>query len=479
MSHYSMTDMDWQVITAPMKHQVAAVEKMLPSKVGGLFMDMGTGKSLVAIILAFMRRHKINKFVWCCPVSLKINAIQQILTHTNSPRSSVYVFDNKTTDTSLPDAFWYIVGLESVSGSSRVTMALNKLVDSQTMMIVDESSFIKGHKALRTRRLKLIGQRARYRMILNGTPITQGIEDLYTQITFLSEKILGYRSWYAFARYHLEYSDKYKGKIVDRKKTELLSAKIAPYIYQVTKEECLDLPAKTFSRRDVGLTGEQENMCEIVRDRFADDLMKYERGCGIAIFRLFSALHAIVNGVVPAGFKNHGEAIETRKTEALIQTLRQIAGHEPVVVFVNYQRSVNVVAETIQNELGRNVVKYYGAFSEKKRGRELECWRNEGGFLVATTGCGGFGLTLTESRYAIFFSNNFKYSQRLQSEDRLHRISQEKSVHYTDIWADAGIERRIRAAIECKGDALKMFRNELEMMQKKGGGWMNELMRSV
>ncbi|EBF3227211.1 ATP-dependent helicase, partial [Salmonella enterica subsp. enterica serovar Derby] len=129
-------------------------------------------------------------------------------------------------DTSLPDAFWYIVGLESVSGSSRVTMALNKLVDSQTMMIVDESSFIKGHKALRTRRLKLIGQRARYRMILNGTPITQGIEDLYTQITFLSEKILGYRSWYAFARYHLEYSDKYKGKIVDRKKTELLSAKI-------------------------------------------------------------------------------------------------------------------------------------------------------------------------------------------------------------------------------------------------------------
>ncbi|MDE9567068.1 hypothetical protein KKI93_24600, partial [Xenorhabdus bovienii] len=89
-------------------------------------------------------------------MSLKINTMEQIITHTNRD-DNIYLFDDKTTDNNIKDAFWYIVGLESIGGSDRVTMAFNKLVDENTMLIVDESSYIKGHKAKRTKRLKLIG----------------------------------------------------------------------------------------------------------------------------------------------------------------------------------------------------------------------------------------------------------------------------------------------------------------------------------
>ncbi|MDE9459816.1 hypothetical protein KKJ00_19120, partial [Xenorhabdus bovienii] len=79
-----------------MSHQNEAANKLIPLKVGGLFMEMGTGKSLTAIMIACARRHKISKFVWCCPVSLKINTMEQIITHTNRD-DNIYLFDDKTT----------------------------------------------------------------------------------------------------------------------------------------------------------------------------------------------------------------------------------------------------------------------------------------------------------------------------------------------------------------------------------------------
>ena len=54
-----------------MSHQRAAVAKVLPSRIGGLLMEMGTGKTRVAIELAKLRAHKISRVVIFCPVSLK------------------------------------------------------------------------------------------------------------------------------------------------------------------------------------------------------------------------------------------------------------------------------------------------------------------------------------------------------------------------------------------------------------------------
>jgi SNF2 family DNA or RNA helicase len=172
-------------------------------------MDMGTGKTRVAIELAARRWDRLSKVVVCCPVSLKETWRRELHKHVASPR--VYVFDDGTCSETLPNADWYVVGLESISQSDRQTLALDALVDEDAMMIIDESGYIKNHRAVRTRRLTVIGKRARYRLILTGTPISQGIEDLFAQMKFLSPRILGYRSFYAFANNHLEYHPDYPG----------------------------------------------------------------------------------------------------------------------------------------------------------------------------------------------------------------------------------------------------------------------------
>jgi SNF2 family DNA or RNA helicase len=473
------TNQDWGVVTAPLPHQLAALEKMKPTRVGALFMDMGTGKSLVVILLAHLRRHKISKVVWCCPVSLKRNTCEQILMHTDCAPGQVYLFNDKTTDKNMPLADWYIVGLESIGGSNRVTVAFNALIDEHTMLIVDESSYIKGHRAKRTKRLTLIGLRAKYRLVLNGTPISQGLEDLYAQISFLSERILGYRSWYSFSRAHLSYSEKFKGKIERRDGLGWIGERIAPYVYQVKKSECLTLPKKGFANRYVNLTGAQQKLFDAAKIRFEDEVMQMdsEDEIGILIYRLFGALQAIVNGVIPAGFHNEGGSLSNRKIDEVIATLDRI--NEPhTVVWARYRRSVLDLQSSLIEE-GYQPWLYYGDLSEAKRAEQLEGWRNEGGVLVATESCGGFGLTLTEASYCIFMGNGFKYSERIQAEDRLHRIGQSRNVHYTSIWARAGIEERIEAALDKKENALHAFRREVDRVKRGGKDKLKELLKAL
>lgn len=470
--------------TEPMAHQRAAFDKLRPSRVGALFMDMGTGKSLATIMLALARWEKISRVVWCCPVSLKRNTERQILAHTDTPPERIFRFDDRVTDATLPEADWVIVGLESIGGSDRVTLAFNALVDERTMLVVDESSYIKGHRAKRTRRLTLIGQRARYRLVLNGTPISQGIEDLYAQMAFLSEKILGYRSWYSFQRAHLEWSERFRGKIDRRRGEDYLSARIAPYVYQVTKDECLDLPEKLPpTARYVGLSSKQQDLYEQAKERFLDEMLETDPddqdANGILVYRLFGALQAIANGVIPAGFEGHGQAIETGKTDELLAVLDQLP-REHVVVWCRYQVSVEQLRDTLANlRPGLPVVTYYGAMNERQRDRSLTSWRERGGVFLGTASCGGYGLDLVEARYAVFFSNSFKYSERLQAEDRMHRIGQGRTPSYIDLWADCGIERRIEIALARKGNALSEFRRELDAARHRGSGAVDTLLKSL
>jgi len=56
---------EWSATTPLMKHQADAVEKLLPLRVGALFMEMGTGKSRTAIEFARLRQRKISRVLWC------------------------------------------------------------------------------------------------------------------------------------------------------------------------------------------------------------------------------------------------------------------------------------------------------------------------------------------------------------------------------------------------------------------------------
>lgn len=444
-----------------MSHQTTGAKRLDGLRVGGLFMDMGTGKTLTAFELVARRAERIDRVVWFTPVSLLMTLAAELRKHLLDPR--LYLFDQRTTQSTLPyDQDWYGVGIESMSASDRLYFAANDLIDDRTCVIVDESSYIKTHNAERTKRITNMAQRARYRFILTGTPISQGVIDLYAQMRFLSHKILGFRSFYGFARNHLEYSEKFPGLIVRTFGTEQVAEKIAPYIYQVTKEQCLDLPEKQHIHSTCDMTEDQEQAYGLAKFEILERIDAVEPWMtSYIIFQLFSALQKIA-----CGFQSHrGEWTDLAnwRIDLLESTIRSINPDEPVLIWTKYHYCLQEICSMLKKAFQRDgIVPYHGKLSTVERAAAIKQWRNNGRFLVATPGVGGHGLTLTEARYAIFYDSQFKYSEHIQAEDRIHRIGQTRSVTYVSLWTQCSIEDRIHAALATKGSAVADFRRELE-----------------
>lgn len=445
-----------------MEHQIRAVEKFTVQdkflRVGGLFMEMGTGKTLTAIELVRLRAERISKVIWVCPVSIKETIKKEILNHTNT--SDIYVFNNNTNDLNIPLASWYIVGLESISQSDRTTLAFNALVDSDTCVIVDESSFIANHKSKRAERLSFITKECRYRFILTGTPLSNGIVSLYSQMKFLSPKILDYQSFYSFANNHLVYSDRYKGMIVETLHEEYLASKIAPYVYQITKEECLDLPKKVYDTRYFRMSEKQRDAYEYAKMEFLE-MADPTDFSAVDLFKLFQALQQIVSGYRNIDRREPIYFDDSYRIDALEDVLYSIPKDKKVIIWCKYHYDIELIKDTLKDK-----AEYYtGLLSEKKKSKALEEWKDNKDYLVITQASGGFGLTLIEAHYAVYYNNSFSYSKRVQSEDRCHRIGQDEKVTYIDICCSDSIDERILGAIWDKTSVANAFKEEIDKIK--------------
>lgn len=479
--------MTFATTTDLLPHQADAVAKLLPSRVGALFAEMGTGKSRMLIELAKLRagKRKIDRVIWLCPTSLKPTVVAEILKHTDCGEGAIHVFDEDTDAQSVPqDRLWYVVGIEGIGSSTRLVSALNAVVTEACLVAMDESTYIKGPFAKRTQRLTSIARRARYRIVLTGTPVTQGVVDLFSQFTFLSPKILGYNSFYSFSRNHLEYhvdrrTGRTTGRIVRSHNKEYLAAKIAPYSYQITKDECLTLPAKLRETRWTDPTPQQVHLYEAVKDEILNDgeevvevgedgerkVVFVERGdiSDLKILRLFTALQSISCGYY------RGERIPSNRVFHVVETCRRLAPDEKVVIWAKYRMAVEDIVAALVAEFGRETVqRFHGGLSPAEKEAELAAWRAAGRFLVATQQSGGHGLTLVEASTMIFFANGFKYSERVQAEDRIHRIGQTRPCTYVDIHVRLPIDARIDQALDRKSDVARGFRQQVESFRRRG-----------
>lgn len=466
--------------------QQAAVDKLICSRVAGLFMKMGTGKTRTAIEFVYLRRKRIDRVIWFCPVSLKETVCQEIKKHTDADDADIVVFDDKTTMRTVNrKALWFIVGIESMSSSSRVTLTVNDLVTSRSMVIVDESSYIKGHRSKRTMRITDIAKPARYRLVLTGTPISQGVVDLYAQMRFLSPKILGYRSFYSFAHNHLEYSKEHPGLIVASHNVAYLAAKMQPYVYQID-DDCLGLPDRLTDRHCHRMTPAQEKAYHQVKQDVWALAEEYEQRNGrdayisYIIFQLFTRLQLVASGLYINPKADVRRRIEHGRTDALLSTVAQIPAVKQVIIWCKYVHSIQNVADALGDAYGTDAVAlFYGQLNEQRRNAEIERFRQGARFFVATQSCGGHGLTLNEAHHVIFYENGFKYAERLQAEYRCYRIGQSAPVTYVDLICSGSIDERIQEALARKGDAVAEFRDEVERVKGKRSGALKDLINRL
>ena len=145
------------------------------------------------------------------------------------------------------------------------------------------------------------------------------------------------------------------------------------------------------------------------------------------------------------------QLIDSNRIKELMNILEETEGK--AIIWANYQRDVNEIIKHIVKNYGEeSVVDYYGLTPQEERQDNIRKFQNgdECRFLVGTTQTGGYGITLTKANTVIYYSNGYDLEKRLQSEDRAHRIGQNKNVTYIDIICEKTVDEKIVKALRNK-----------------------------
>ena len=158
--------------------QEQAIEKLKPLKVGALFKRPGTGKSRTSVELV-QSVNDVDFVLWIAPYRS---------IHPKIEGSGIVTEVMKWYCSALPIEF---IATETIGSSDRAFVeTLNAVKERRCFIVVDESLKIKNWTAQRTKRIIEIGKHAQYKLILNGTPISKNLMDVWAQMEFLSPKIL-------------------------------------------------------------------------------------------------------------------------------------------------------------------------------------------------------------------------------------------------------------------------------------------------
>lgn len=447
------------------EYQSKAVDKLLKLKVGALYMEQGTGKTRTAleIIKNKTDKGKVEVVLWLCPCSVKNNLKEDVIKHTGQKPSENNII---------------IRGIESLSSSDRLYLQLLELVKNyKVYLIVDESNLVKNKLAIRTERIINLSAFCKYKLILNGTPISKNEADLFAQWYILDWRILGYQSFYSFAANHLEYKTVKlpSGRVITTDQiirvlnVDYLTEKIAPYMYQIKKDEVLkDLKPKKYHMRYFCLDDLQEDEYYETKELFLFNVVDWRSE---TIFKLFSALQHITSGkrILSAPEKRmRTEKMYTWENNPRIQCLKRVIeeiGNDKCIIFAKYQDEIKDI-KFLLDSMNKTFVEFTGEIRPKQRQQNRIEFKNHVQFMLANNQCGAYGLNLQFCHNIIFYSNDFDLATRLQAEDRVHRIGQEKTVNIYDICCEYTIDVFIANCLQNKSNLLDSFKKQISIWKE-------------
>ena len=301
-----------------------------------------------------------------------------------------------------------------------------------------------------------IGDLAKYRRILTGSPVTKSPLDLFSQCKFLDPFHLGYDSYYAYrSRYAHMLERNFGGRRVQivgsYRRLGELSDKLEKFSYRVLKEDCLDLPEKVFTRRLVELTDEQKKVYRQMKEMALAVLDDGKMMSTMNVMTQLMRLHQITCG----HFKSDDGEVQKLKNNRLDQLVELLDETEgKVIIWANYVEDIKNIVAALKKAYGdASTVEYHGGVDPTLRQENIALFQEKNGptrYFVGNAQTGGYGITLTAANTVIYYSNNYDLEKRLQSEDRAHRIGQTGSVTYIDLVAEKTIDERIIKSLKSK-----------------------------
>lgn len=460
--------------TSPYAHQIRALSACEGRAFFGLLMEMGTGKSKVLLddIYLLSKKGLIDQALIIAPSTIYPNwLVNEIPTHFSEPnyRAVFYssymrkkerealdkVIEGKTNDFGI-----LLTNIESCRTEKGQKALGAFLKDRKTLVAVDESTVIKNHKASQTKGLlKIIKGHFTVRRILTGTPIDNSPLDLWSQFNFLAPGSLGFNYYWDFRNTYaisitMEAAGRSFQKITGYRNLDDLRERVQQHSFVIKKDECLDLPPKTYHNRVIPLTKEQKKAYQELKEKSLSIIRGKECTVELAI-TLLIRLHQIACGFVKT---DDGKIVKLSNSKMIeLESILEESSNK-VIIWASYKSNLEDIEKLLRKkDIG--YVTIHGGVPTNKRIDLANLFQNDPRVRVflGTQQAAGEGLTLHAASQVIYFSNTFRLRQRLQSEDRAHRIGQTKNVHYIDLVSEDSVDVKVTEALTKKKDFLDFF----------------------
>lgn len=383
--------------------QTKAITKLQKYKVGALFMEPGTGKTLAAYNL-INSVPDVDYILWLTPFQIKENLQVEI------NKYGGFIPEHE------------IQGIESLSNSDSLMLDLySKLENAKNpFIVVDESLKIKNWTAKRTKRIVELGKLAEYKLVLNGTPLSRNLLDLWSQMEFLSPKILN-MGMAEFKNTFVEYTIITK-RLGNRKITrefinkyhnvDYLFELIEPYVFESNlqldrKKQYIDL---TYN-----LTDEEVKEHDFIKGKYLDDE-------NMAFLR--NNIFLEITQKLQHNYSHSPEKFQ------LVRKILSENDKSKVLIFAKYIDTQEKLKESFPKTL-------------------ILSWQKH-----------AFGLNLQQYNRIIFFDKTWDYALRNQAEHRIYRIGQEDDCVFYDFTGNVGLEDLINKNISKKQSLLQYFKTK-------------------
>lgn len=451
----------------PHEYQRYCISRIVDTPKLGLFLDMGLGKT--AIVLSAVKELKYERF-----------AVRKVLViapkkvaegtwtkekdkwdHTKCLRiSRVLGSEKKRIMALLETADVYIINREN-------TVWLVDFFKNDwpfDMVVIDESSSFKSHRAKRFRALSAELPHIKRLVELTGTPSPNGLADLWSQIYLLDggkrlgERYSGFRARYFDAGpRHNGVVYKYTAK--DGAEPAILSA-ISDICVSMKADDYLQLPDIVMDEIPVvldpkGAKAYQEMERDMVLQMPEDD----EDISVTSAAALSNKLLQLANGAIyDDGHEIH--EIHRCKIEALMELIESLQG-KSVLLFYNFQHDrTRILKELAKTDL---------RVRELKTTQDEDDW-NAGGIDILLThpASSAYGLNLQQGgNHVIWFGLSWNYELYTQANKRLHRQGQKEKVIIHHLVCEGTRDEDVMEALQRKDDVQRYVMESLKARIKK------------
>jgi len=457
----------------PMPHQRVAAQCIHLCDKYALYMEMRTGKSY-AQVMAFDKaseEHPNALNIIICPKNVRSNWVSEINKYTTKKVNIVVLRRFKIHRIKLLlEAFEhrkeYDYTVVLTSYETYVNTAAQICAFSWYYGVLDEGHYIKASHRPRFKNVIRLRSQCQKRTILTGSPIVQGVFDLYTQFEWLDESYSGFSSRDEFKRFYGVWKPgRYRDILVGMQNLPLLQERLARAAFLMSMAEALpSLPPITNKILEAEMTKTQakvyndlaERLCAEIESDLADEEKKKTCTVNNILTRLLR-LAQVTSGYVALDGEidiDTGEVLSREidrfdpnpKLEVLVDYLKERPQGSKTIVWACFVQNIKTIAARLELE-GIKCVTFYGGTSERDREAAVYAFNNDPSttVFVGNQSAGGVGINLagrcpdelgnkrTQCDAVVYYSQGWSSAVRVQSAARPRDKNCDWSVEVVDI----------------------------------------------